>query len=98
MSSPTYHRLPEFVSTDMDGETVLMSIEHGSYFGIGGIGALIWEKLETSQTEDALVTLICAEYDVAEPDCRRDVRSFLADLIKNGLIGNGPVSDGPVAK
>lgn len=89
MSSPTYSRLPEFVSTDMDGETVLMSIAHGSYFGIGGIGTLIWEKLESPQTEDTLVDQIRAEFDVAEQECRRDVQAFLTKLVENGLIQNG---------
>lgn len=86
MTAPTYRRLEGFVSTDMDGETVLMSIEHGSYFGIGGTGSLIWERLEEAQTEDALVEAVRARYDVSEEDCRRDVTAFLARLIENGLV------------
>ncbi|MDF1730725.1 MAG: lasso peptide biosynthesis PqqD family chaperone [Minwuia sp.] len=86
MTAPTYRRLEGFVSTDMDGETVLMSIEHGSYFGIGGTGSLIWERLEQPQTEDALVEAVRAAYDVSEEDCRRDVAAFLATLIENGLV------------
>lgn len=85
MTTPTYRRLEGFVSTDMDGETVLMSIEHGSYFGIGGTGSLIWERLEQPQTEDALVEAVRVAYDVSEEDCRRDVAAFLATLIENGL-------------
>lgn len=85
MTAPTYRRLEGFVSTDMDGETVLMSIEHGSYFGIGGTGSLIWERLEQPQTEDALVEAVRVAYDVSEEDCRRDVAAFLATLIENGL-------------
>lgn len=86
MTAPTYRRLEGFVSTDMDGETVLMSIEHGSYFGIGGTGSLIWERLEQPQTEDALVEAVRVAYDVSEEDCRRDVAAFLATLIENGLV------------
>lgn len=85
MTTPTYRRLEGFVSTDMDGETVLMSIEHGSYFGIGGTGSLIWERLEQPQTEYALVEAVRVAYDVSEEDCRRDVAAFLATLIENGL-------------
>ncbi|WP_281019662.1 MULTISPECIES: PqqD family peptide modification chaperone [unclassified Minwuia] len=85
MTAPTYRRLEGFVSTDMDGETVLMSIEHGSYFGIGGTGSLIWERLEQPQTEYALVEAVRVAYDVSEEDCRRDVAAFLATLIENGL-------------
>ena len=86
MTAPTYRRLEGFVSTDMDGETVLMSIEHGSYFGIGGTGSLIWARLEEAQTEEALVEAVRARYDVSEEDCRRDVATFLAGLVENGLV------------
>jgi len=86
MTAPTYRRIEGFVSTDMDGETVLMHIEHGSYFGIGGTGALIWDRLQEPQTEAALVEAVCAEYDVTEQDCRRDVAGFLAKLHENGLV------------
>ncbi|MDF1722488.1 MAG: PqqD family peptide modification chaperone [Minwuia sp.] len=88
MSSTTYCRLPDFVSTDMDGETVLMSIEHGSYFGVGGVAALIWDKLEQPRTEDELVSLVRAEFEVSEQDCRKDVQAFLADLVKNRLVAD----------
>ncbi len=86
MTAPTYRRLEGFISTDMDGETVLMSIEHGSYFGIGGSGSLIWQRLEQPQTEDMLVEAVRTRYDVAEQDCRRDVAAFLAKLRENGLV------------
>lgn len=86
MTAPTYQRLEGFVSTDMDGETVLMSIEHGSYFGIGGTGSLIWERLEQPRTESELVAAVCAAYQVEEPDCRRDVAAFLEKLRENGLV------------
>lgn len=86
MTAPTNRRLEGFVSTDMDGEIVLMSIEHGSYFGIGGTGSLIWERLEEAQSEDALVEAVRARYDVSDGDSRRDLNAFQARLIENGPV------------
>ena len=79
-------RNPDLVSADMDGETVMMSIANGAYFGIGGIGASVWQMLETPQDLDTMVAVIMAEYDVEDATCRADLRGFLADLLRNDLI------------
>ena len=81
-----FFRNPNLVSTDMDGETVMMSIERGAYFGIGGIGPEVWERLATPQTLDSLVSAICAEYDVSAPDARRDIEAFLDRMVQNDLV------------
>ena len=38
-------RNPEMVSSDMDGETVMMSMENGEYYGLDPIGSRIWELI-----------------------------------------------------
>ncbi len=81
-----FFRNPNLVSTDMDGETVMMSIDKGAYFGIGGIGPDLWELLAAPQTIDSLVTAICAEYDVAASDARRDIEDFLGRMVQNDLV------------
>jgi hypothetical protein len=34
---------PDIVAADMDGETVMMSIEAGEYFGLNDVGTFLWE-------------------------------------------------------
>ena len=79
-------RNPDLVSADMDGETVMMSIANGAYFGIGGIGSRVWDLLETPNDLDTLVAMITAEYDVDDATCRADLVGFLSDLNRAGLI------------
>ena len=81
-----FFRNPDLVSTDMDGETVMMSIDKGAYFGIGGIGTDIWELLSMPHTLDSLVAAICTDYDVSAPDARRDIASFLDRMVENDLV------------
>ncbi len=81
-----YQRTSEIVSADMDGETVIMSLEANAYFGITGIGGRVWDMLEQPQTIDALVEHICLEFDVSRDICRRDVTLLLLDLEEYGLV------------
>ncbi len=39
-------QIEEIVASDIDGETVMMSIENGEYYGLDDIGSRIWELIE----------------------------------------------------
>lgn len=79
-------RKPDLVSTDMDGDTVMMSIERGEYYGIGGIGTRVWNLLEKPLTIEEIIQDICSEYEVPEATCQADVFGFISELAKNDLI------------
>jgi hypothetical protein len=81
----TLTRNPRLIAADMDGDTVMMSIESGEYFGLGGVGTRIWELLAAPHTLSQLVSTICTEYEVDAATCEADVRRFLGDLLDNGL-------------
>jgi hypothetical protein len=81
----TLARNPRLIAADMDGDTVMMNIESGEYFGLGGVGTRVWELLAAPHTLAQLVQTICTEYEVDATTCEADVRRFLGDLLKNGL-------------
>jgi hypothetical protein len=74
-------RAPDLVTSDMDGDIVMMNIDQGKYFGIGGVGPRLWELLEQPRTPDELVRLICAEYEVDESTCRADIIAFVQNML-----------------
>jgi len=82
-------QIPDLVATDMDGDTVMMSIERGEYFGIGGVGSRVWDLLAQPTTLAKITQAICAEYSVDEATCQADMQDFVAELIKNGLVSAG---------
>ncbi|MBQ9414032.1 MAG: PqqD family protein [Clostridia bacterium] len=49
-------------------------------------GAFLWERLQTGQTEDALVSAMLEEYDVAPDIARKDVRAFVEMLRQQQLL------------
>ncbi len=82
----TVYRNPEMLSSNMDGEKVMMSIENGEYYGLNQIGSRIWELIETPKTIDDLVGKLTDEFDVSPEICENDVMVFLRELLEKNLI------------
>jgi hypothetical protein len=85
----SYYRNPDILSTEMDGEFVMMNVGSNEYHSIRGSGVRIWELAENPITESQIVEAICAEFDVAEDVCKADVRGFLEEMLGAGLILRG---------
>ena len=79
-------RDPDMIAAEMDGDLVMMSVERGAYFGIGGVGTRVWELLEQPHSVDQLCAAIVAEYEVDEGVCRRDVVEFVQKLLDEKLV------------
>src|SRR5687768_12783270 len=79
------------VSSDLAGETILLSMQTAMYYGLDEVGSRIWElvraPIRVSEVRDA----IAREYDVDVERCEGDVLGFLRELAAKGLI---EVSDG----
>lgn len=74
------------VSTEIDGETVLLSIDRGNYYGMNRVLSTIWSWLERPMTVSAVCRRMTETYEVTDEVCQRDVMKALADLQKEGLI------------
>jgi Coenzyme PQQ synthesis protein D (PqqD) len=82
----TFERNPKLSWTDMDGETVLLDVEHGEYTGLGGVGGRVWELLAEPITAVQICATIVTEFDVDADTCRKDVAAFLDELLAGDLI------------
>lgn len=79
-------RCDDLLSTDLDQETVLMSIEAGAYYGLEGPARVIWEKLKTPMSFSELVDCLVKEYTVSPQACASDLQGFLSDMEREGLL------------
>ena len=82
----TIVRAQKLLATDLDEETILMSIEQGAYYGMEQTARRIWELVETPRTVADLCRQLAEEYDVEPEVCRKDVLAFLEELSSEGLI------------
>jgi hypothetical protein len=74
------------VSSEMDGEAVILHLKAGVYYGLDSVGARIWALIQEPKTVDQIKDAILNEYD-AEPDqCERDVLALLEELAAEDLI------------
>lgn len=74
------------VSSDLAGETVLLSLTSAQYHGFTGVGARIWELIQQPTSVRAVCDRIVAEFDVTRERCEADVLAFLAQCHERGLI------------
>ena len=74
------------VSSDLAGETVVLSMQSAMYYGLDEVGSRVWELVrEPVRVSDVLDT-IGQEYDVEPERAAADVLGFLRELAEKGLI------------
>jgi hypothetical protein len=82
----TIEKKQEIISTGMDEDTVMMSIEKGEYYGLNPVGSRIWELLDQPRTVAWICDSLLAEYDVPAEECQRDVKEFVGKLVEKKLV------------
>jgi len=74
------------VSVELDGETVLLHLETGIYFGLDPVGTHIWSLLSEELDEGRLAQRLAGEFDVEDEILRADLTQFLTQLEEHQLV------------
>jgi len=74
------------MSSEVDGELVMMDVERGAYYGLDPIAARIWAGIAEPVRLGDLCALLVAEYDIDKDTCEAEVLAFMTDLHSSGLI------------
>lgn len=77
---------PGIIISDMDGETVMMSINNGKYYNLGVIGGYILENIKTPISINELISKLISEFEVENNQCQTDVIPFLELLLNENII------------
>jgi len=78
------------LSTDLHNETVLMSLESGSYYGLEGTARRIWELLSTPRTLSDLSLQLSKEFQVTPEHCAEEILPFIEEMRMEGLLVADP--------
>ncbi len=84
--SSTVRRNENIVDAVIDGETVMMSIENGQYYGLDNIASRIWQLAEKPIRIDDICQALQKEYSVNKAQCESDVITFMNDLSKSDVV------------
>jgi hypothetical protein len=71
---------------ELDGESVLLNLDNGRYYGLDEVGTRLYELLTTSPSVEAALTAALEEYEVGEGALRSDVSALIARLVDEGLL------------
>lgn len=74
------------VSTEIDGETVILNVSTGIYSGADAVGTFVWGLLEKPVKVTDICARILERYEVDEDACKNDLLKYLRSLADNRLI------------
>jgi hypothetical protein len=81
---------PDVVFRELDGESVVLDLSSGRYFGLNAVGTRVWQLIQQGQPVDGLIRAVTAEYDADADAVERDVLALLEDLKARGLVVEPP--------
>jgi hypothetical protein len=71
----------ENIIAEVQGETVLLQLASGRYFGFNEVGTRIWRLIQSPASIAALIDQLFLEYDVEREQLQADVISLVAELL-----------------
>ena len=80
---------PKVVGETVEGETILIHLETGSYYSLTGAGAEIWDLLADGCSIDEIVTRLGQAYDAGADELRHAVEGLVEELTQEDLIEPG---------
>ncbi|MFT6136953.1 MAG: hypothetical protein ACJARP_000504 [Vicingaceae bacterium] len=75
------------LSSEIDGDIVMMNIESGKYVSMNAVGSEIWKMLENesvsvNQVSENLIKL----FNVGQEQCEKETLTFCSKLFEENLI------------
>ncbi len=74
------------VSCDLSGESAILNLKAGVYYGLNEVGTRVWKLIQEPKRVSELRDAILEEYEVEPHRCEADIMVLLQDLLQNGLI------------
>ncbi len=75
------------VSSELqEGDTAILNLKDGVYYGLNSVGSRIWNLIQTPKSVADLREVLLAEYDVDEEVCTHELMDLLNNLSNKKLI------------
>lgn len=74
------------MASDVGGETVILGLTAGRYYGLDAVGARVWQLIQSPTAVSDVCRTIVAEYDVEPARCETDVLALLQKMADAGLV------------
>lgn len=74
------------VSSELEGEAVILNLSSGVYYGLNEVGARVWELIQQPKRLSEVLDALLEEYDVQPEACSEDVKAIIRELASANLI------------
>ena len=78
--------MPEQISSELNGEAVILNLSSGVYYGLNEVGARIWQLIQPPCSLEIIQSALIEEYDVPPDVCKQEVLKLLLELKNANLI------------
>ncbi len=82
----TYKAPDNYSWRDVNNELVVLNLQSGEYFTFNDVGRVIWLLLNDGKNVDEIARSITDQYATTEEKARIDVRAFIDNLFRQGLL------------
>lgn len=74
------------MASDVAGETVILGLTAGRYYGLDAVGARVWQIIQAPTAVSDVRRTIVSEYDVEPERCEADLLALLQKMADAGLV------------
>jgi Coenzyme PQQ synthesis protein D (PqqD) len=74
------------MSREVGEETVILSFDEGTYYGLNDVGTRVWALIQEPRSVADVCATISREYDVEPERCEADVLELLRELAREELV------------
>lgn len=74
------------VFRNLAGESVLLNLDTGTYFGLDAVGTRLWNLVAEHGSTALAIDALLAEYDVDAPRLQKDVTALIDQLLAKRLL------------
>ncbi len=71
---------------ELDGESVILNLDSGNYFGLDAVGTRMIAVLSTSDRIQRAYDILAAEYNAEPGRLGSDLETFIDGLVARGLV------------
>jgi hypothetical protein len=76
----------EQLASSIGGETVILGLQTGRYYGVDGVSARVWQIIQEPSRVADIRNVLVAEYEVDPQVCETDLLALLGQMADGRLI------------
>ena len=77
---------PDVVFRELEGESVLLNLATGIYFGLNVTGTRVWQLIEQYRTLDRVLVALANEFEAPPAQLEGDLLRLVAQLEQQALL------------